>query len=167
MIRLHEATVQWATERMIIQNGLVTTQMLKLGSEFGELCDHLANNQPIKDDIGDCLVVCTILEEMSGRSLLRTMTTPVKLHTTPMVPQAMAYLGEMMDKSIKGQDFTEEMANFIHQVEGIAKTRHTSLTESWAVAYDDIKDRKGILNKAGNFIKDTDPAYEQAVKEMS
>lgn len=53
---------EWARER-----GLDTAdpakQMLKLGEEFGELCQGMANNKPdqIEDSIGDMYVVLTIL----------------------------------------------------------------------------------------------------------
>ena len=53
---------EWAEER-----GLHTAdpnkQMLKLGEEFGELCQGMAKNKPdqIEDSIGDMYVVMTIL----------------------------------------------------------------------------------------------------------
>ena len=161
MKELHNATLKWAEDRKLLQHGKIQTQMLKLGSEFGELCKNLANNTPIKDDIGDCMVVCTILCALNGKDLLANMEMiKPNIHTTPTVPTAMSYLGLMQDQSIKSQDFTENMINFIHQLEGIAKVRHTSLEEAWAIAYEDIKDRNGALNADGNFIKDTDPAFK-------
>lgn len=53
---------KWATDR-----GLHTAdpykQVLKLGEEFGELCQGMAKNKPeqVKDSIGDMYVVLTIL----------------------------------------------------------------------------------------------------------
>ena len=58
---------EWARER-----GLDTAnpdkQMLKLGEEFGELCQGLAKNRPeqVKDSIGDMYVVLTILSLQLG-----------------------------------------------------------------------------------------------------
>ena len=58
---------EWARER-----GLDTTspdkQMLKLGEEYGELCQGLAKNRPdqVKDSIGDMYVVLTILSLQLG-----------------------------------------------------------------------------------------------------
>jgi len=97
--------IKWSTDRGIIKNSSLAAQGLKLGSEFGELCDNIAKGTDIKDDIGDCLVVLTNLAKMHG----------------------------------------------------------TTLTECANVAWNDIKDRKGFLNKEGVFIKDTDKAYKQAV----
>ena len=154
---LHEATLQWAKDRQIIPNSTTPTQMLKLGSEFGELCHHLATNKSIKDDIGDCLVVLTIVSGLEGYDLVADVMTlkPTK-HSTPTVPTAMHYLGLMQDKAIKRRDFRSEMRNFINQLEGIAVTRHTNLLESWSEAYEDIKDRKGHMNEEGVFIKEGD-----------
>ena len=58
---------EWARER-----GLDTAspdkQMLKLGEEYGELCQGLAKNLPeqVKDSIGDMYVVLTILSLQVG-----------------------------------------------------------------------------------------------------
>ena len=58
---------EWARER-----GLDTAspdkQMLKLGEEYGELCQGLAKNRPdqVKDSIGDIYVVLTILSLQLG-----------------------------------------------------------------------------------------------------
>ncbi len=155
MKKLHQLTLQWASDRLLLQNGNIQTQALKLGSEFGELCGNLANNNEIEDDIGDCLVVCTILASLAGNNLLRDITSidPVQ-HNTPSVPTAAMYLGHIQDYAIKGKNFRNHMIDFIHQLEGIAITRHTTLKKSWEVAYEDIKDRKGHLNEHGNFIKE-------------
>lgn len=99
----------WGNARKIITNGKVQTQVLKLMSELGELADNIIKGADVRDDIGDCLVVLTLISKMAG----------------------------------------------------------TDLKECAQVAYDDIKDRKGFLNKQGNFIKSTDPLYEQALKGES
>jgi NTP pyrophosphatase (non-canonical NTP hydrolase) len=46
-------------------------QTLKLGEEFGELCEGLAKGRPeqIKDSIGDMFVVLTILSMQLGTSI--------------------------------------------------------------------------------------------------
>lgn len=56
---------QWGLDRGIIQNGNVLAQGLKLVSELGELADNLAKDRCIKDDIGDCMVVLTMLANMT------------------------------------------------------------------------------------------------------
>ena len=91
-------TLEWGEARKITINGTAQVQGLKLVSEVGELCDNLAKGRDVKDDIGDCIVVLTMIAKLSG----------------------------------------------------------TSLEECWEVAYNDIKDRTGNLNKDGCFIKDSD-----------
>lgn len=59
---------QWATEREL-HNADPDKQMLKLGEEFGELCQALAKDRHIsqvKDAIGDMYVVLTILSMQLG-----------------------------------------------------------------------------------------------------
>lgn len=167
MKQLHEATVQWAEDRYLIPNSPVTTQALKLGSEIGELCKNLALNDPIKDDIGDSLVVCAILAKLQENDLLYILDTvqPV-IHNTPAVPTLIWYLGSLQDKAIKGLDFSRELRNIVHQLKGIALARHTTLEECWAIAYDDIKDRLGFTNEKGVFIKSTDPEYARLYQEF-
>lgn len=63
---------QWAAERNIIVGSDSKTQVLKLMSEVGELADNInkkADREQIKDDIGDCLVVLTIIATQQGLSL--------------------------------------------------------------------------------------------------
>lgn len=57
----------WAEERNLHQAD-PDKQMLKLGEEFGELCQGMAKNNPeqIIDSIGDMYVVMTILSMQLG-----------------------------------------------------------------------------------------------------
>ena len=58
---------QWAKERNL-HTADPAKQMLKLGEEFGELCQGMAKNKPdqIEDSIGDMYVVMTILSMQLG-----------------------------------------------------------------------------------------------------
>ena len=63
MNKLTEEIRQWAVERNL-HNADPHKQILKLGEEFGELCQALAKNRKtfmVKDAIGDMYVVLTIL----------------------------------------------------------------------------------------------------------
>lgn len=64
-----ELTIQWSEDRGIIQNSTPQIQTLKLGSEFGELCDNVAKGRDCRDDIGDMLVVLTNIAKMKGYTL--------------------------------------------------------------------------------------------------
>lgn len=59
---LTEKIKVWAKERNL-QNADPSKQILKLGEEFGELCEGMAKNRPgqIVDSIGDIYVVLTVL----------------------------------------------------------------------------------------------------------
>lgn len=53
----------WASDRNLIKGASTHAQMLKLSEEMGELAAGIARSKPeaIKDGIGDCVVVLTIL----------------------------------------------------------------------------------------------------------
>lgn len=59
----------WSRDRKILEHGNTKTQFLKLTEEMGELAAHLARGKPVKDDIGDMLVVLNNLAVMSGTTL--------------------------------------------------------------------------------------------------
>ena len=69
LIEVEEAIVQWSSDRGILTNGKSITQALKLGSEFGELCDNLAKGRDVRDDIGDMFVVLTNIARLEGTNL--------------------------------------------------------------------------------------------------
>lgn len=72
---LADNVLGWAKERGILANSTAQKQMLKLVSEMGELSDNLAKGRDVKDDIGDCLVVLTIIAHLSGTSLKESFDT--------------------------------------------------------------------------------------------
>ena len=74
-------------------------------------------------------------------------------------------MGELSDHIAKGMDIKDDIGDCLVVLTNIAKMKGTNLTECWEHAWNDIKDRKGFLNKNGTFIKDTDPAYKELVNE--
>lgn len=60
--------LQWAEDRNLIKGATRQAQMLKLTEEMGELAAGIAkgNEALVKDSIGDCMVVLTILSAQSG-----------------------------------------------------------------------------------------------------
>lgn len=72
MIELIE---NWGKERGITINGKPETQTLKLGSEFGELCDNIAKGryEAAKDDIGDMAVVLVMITKLIGTDFLECL----------------------------------------------------------------------------------------------
>lgn len=99
----------WGDDRNILKGGTPKDQFVKLISEIGELADHIAKNnkEKIKDDIGDCMVVLTMIAYQNG----------------------------------------------------------LSMNECLEQAYNDIKDRKGILYQ-GVFVKESDPLYAEVCEKV-
>lgn len=73
MKELQYNILQWAHARGILTNSSPQIQGLKLVSEVGELCDNLAKGRDVRDDIGDAIVVLTIIANMKGTTLEECM----------------------------------------------------------------------------------------------
>ena len=67
--RLLSNIVNWADDRNLIDGSDVKSQTLKLIQEVGELSDSVCKGKSPIDDIGDCMVVLTIIAEQSGLSI--------------------------------------------------------------------------------------------------
>jgi len=166
--QLQEATLKWASDRGIIQNGKPITQMQKLASEVGELMDNIAKNRDIKDDIGDCIVV---LVNIAGIMKLDISDSIRHIH----MYEASSYVdldrGEesltillnigMLAQDIKNKDCSADMSSGIIDVVRalgwlVSTYKGFDLIDCWLHAYNDIKGRKGYLNENGNFIKEGD-----------
>lgn len=65
---------QWAHQRGILTNGTPLSQLAKLVSEMGELADNIAKGKNVEDDIGDCMVVLTIIANLCKTDLDRCCT---------------------------------------------------------------------------------------------
>ena len=70
-------------------------------------------------------------------------------------------MGELADNVAKGKDIKDDIGDCLVVLTNIATMSGTDLLECWEVAYDDIKDRKGFLNKNGAFIKESDASYKE------
>jgi NTP pyrophosphatase (non-canonical NTP hydrolase) len=60
---------EWSRDRKILENGNTKAQFMKLTEEMGELAASLVRGKPVKDDIGDMLVVLNNLALLSGTTL--------------------------------------------------------------------------------------------------
>jgi len=62
---------EWAEARNLIEGATTHAQMVKLMEEAGELASGIArgNEELIKDSIGDCVVVLTILAKQCNMSI--------------------------------------------------------------------------------------------------
>ena len=59
----------WAKDRNLIDGSNPQAQMLKLTEEMGELAGNIAKGRPVKDDIGDMMVVLTIIAAQNNLTL--------------------------------------------------------------------------------------------------
>ena len=64
-----ENSLIWARERGILQNSSAKVQYIKLMEEAGELASNLLKGKSVKDDIGDMLVVLTLMANMEDTTL--------------------------------------------------------------------------------------------------
>ena len=60
---------EWSRDRKILENGNTKAQFMKLTEEMGELAASLVRGNPVKDDIGDMIVVLNNLALLSGTTL--------------------------------------------------------------------------------------------------
>ena len=65
-------------------------------------------------------------------------------------------VGELSDSVCKKQDVKDDIGDCLVILINIAEREGTNLEECLAVAYEDIKDRKGHMNSNGVFIKEGD-----------
>ena len=100
METLTTAIKKWHYERKITINGNSSTQTIKLGEEFGELCSGIVRKDKdlIKDSIGDMYVVMVAIAELEGLDIKECINT--------------AY-SELKDR----RGYLNELGNFIKDTE--------------------------------------------------
>jgi len=69
-------------------------------------------------------------------------------------------VGELSDHIAKGLDVKDDIGDCFVVLVNLARLANTTLEECANIAYNDIKDRKGFLNKNGTFIKEQDKNYD-------
>jgi NTP pyrophosphatase (non-canonical NTP hydrolase) len=60
---------QWHRDRNLIDGSTDKDQYMKLIQEAGELSDHICKGKPVKDDIGDMMVVLINIAERNGLTI--------------------------------------------------------------------------------------------------
>lgn len=184
LIELSEKIRQWANDRNLVNGSDPKSQFAKLISEFGEkglniFYVHEAINgefnpaadvQKIKDDIGDQYVVLTILCAQMGYAIEGFMmkdAIPVgNIPFAEFLLLSSAY-GKMGDAILKGDDegFESCVRRAISLLNQVANKLSWTLEECLEVAYNDIKDRRGVMYN-GAFVKSTDARYEACCAEV-
>lgn len=160
---------QWAQDRNLINGCNPIDQAMKLFSEAGELADNIGKGADIKDDVGDTLVVLIVLAAQLGYSLAEINFKNLVWadgKNKELVLVLFNTLPELVGYAHNASFFHVGLfKRAINTLNAIARNHKTTLQECLRVAYDDIKDRKGIMQN-GTFIKSTDPLYEKIVKQI-
>jgi hypothetical protein len=169
---LLEAIVAWAHARNIIKGTTDFDQWVKCASEVGELADGLAKDQPemIKDAIGDVVVMlCVMTEQMrkfkvetfNPMNCLRSATAKETFH---QMYESFGALGWTIrtDRREVALPYVNSVVTYLNH---IALHCGMDFDECIAFAYDQIKDRKGVVFN-GTFIKSNDARYHSALAEL-
>lgn len=158
---------QWAEDRNIIKGSEPIDQAMKLFSEVGELADNVGKGKDIKDDVGDIFVVLTIITAQTGHSI-SVIEFPKWAEDTNknLVLKLQGALVEFIEYKHNGNSFASGvLKRCLNILSAIAANHGTTLQECIQIAYNDIKDRRGILVN-GVFIKESDPAYQDALDNI-
>lgn len=145
---------EWATARNLIAGSTTQAQGLKGMSEAGELADNFAKGEDIKDDIGDCCVVSVI-------TMLQQQVTPEQSYTQPEVDtttiEAIANIGLEFCFAAESHFAATGVPRMAAT---ICTNENIDFLKCLSTAWNDIKDRKGIMHN-GVFIKESDPRYRE------
>ena len=153
---------QWAEARNLIKGSTQEKQFLKLLEEFGELCGGISKGKlsVIKDSIGDCFVVLTILSAQRGKNEIRMVlsdfptciTTTSKEYMIVELLRGLNTLGININRNVKKPElFFDILIDFIC----ICSCFNFNLIDCVQAAWDEIKDRKGRMID-GVFVKEED-----------
>ena len=166
MNELIQKIEQWATDRNIIKGSKPIDQAMKLFSEFGELADNVGKGRDCRDDIGDVFVVLTIMSRQYGFAILNFFNFDSFDKLSENNKILVQYLaGDLVQFAFNEQLSVYVLQKILKTLSLIAYNNGYDLKECIQIAYNDIKDRKGIMSN-GVFVKSTDPQYEAILKEL-
>lgn len=165
MNELIQKIEQWATDRNIIKGSKPIDQAMKLFSEFGKLADNVGKGRDCRDDIGDLFVVLTIIAQQAELNINES----VKLRNNNRAPNVCLKKQVNWLCSSLSLFVTDlgpyTLGNCVENLMQISKILDYTLEECVQIAYNDIKDRKGIMSN-GVFIKESDPAYASIIASI-
>ncbi|NQD97623.1 MazG-like family protein [Staphylococcus xylosus] len=162
LIDLTEKIEQWAEDRNLHTANPIK-QYDKLIEEFGELMKGI-NKQDmlmIKDSIGDMYVVMVILSKQTGNSVVNLLENR-GVDTLRPKHETFNYIRYLFDLSesltLKDNITVYPLFDIDDIMSELAKTcgeYYLDFTDCVALAYDEIKDRKGKMID-GKFVKEAD-----------
>lgn len=162
----YKNVLMWAEKRNIIKGSTPEHQTIKLGEELGELCAGVSRGDLalIKDSIGDCMVVVTILRAMVGATdTLEDESSNAQLPFGDDIKRSAALIvmrrmGEIAQCIFLNANELVTLATlraFYQELEALCGAYNIDITECYEAAWNDIKDRKGLIVD-GVFLKQAD-----------
>lgn len=157
--RLVEA---WAKERNLIEGSSPKSQLNKLIEENGEIAEGLEDNDldMLKDGIGDRMVVLIVMLKQLGSSFeeLFSGDNPVRTYSQDeMFRKDAIFLGRLawaIGKNKKAECLLNIRELFVI-CKFMAYNNNMELSNCLETAYNDIKDRKGMMHNEV-YIKESD-----------
>ena len=156
---------QWAEDRNLVRGSSIKKQTLKMIEEFGELCGGVAKGQRdiIKDSIGDCFVVLTIInaqcrnestEANANQSHLLEPTGHFRANSMEdALLRAAAKIGNFANKTTPPDDWdVNSLSNYLFLISQVANLDFWDCVQH---AYEQIKDSKERMID-GVFVKEED-----------
>lgn len=95
-----------------------------------------------------------LISKCTNWSIERGIYSNGRLETQAL--KLVSEVGELADNIAKHRDIADDIGDCLVVLNNLAMMSEYTLEHCLEVAYDDIKDRKGYLNKAGVFIKEGD-----------
>lgn len=155
----------WAHARNLIEGSNPKAQILKTFSEFGELADGVNKGRKgeIEDGIGDTTVTLVIIAEQLGLPHGAITVPPYDFTMSPIdhVLNIASCLGVLADGLVNEEinhepdDHIAIVTEILMHLNLLATACETSYVDCMAVAWNEIKDRKGRMVN-GVFIKEGD-----------
>lgn len=150
-INLFDCFRQWAHDRNIIKGSIPASQFVKLIEENGEMNYNIMTGVGIADDIGDQIVVLTILAEQHGLKLEFCNRTFNVNEPYPLCIE----LGYLAHDIARSNNVESSLAACYLSLKKLAISHKYDVTECMVTAWTDIKERKGQMVN-GVFVKEVD-----------
>lgn len=162
--------VQWANDRNLTAPENLKSQTMKLVSEFGEIGAAVANYNRDEevDGLGDVMVVAIIIGQQIERPVGAWRFDHSVSSVSYLYQVSAAHLGLFVDAVAKGSSTNRleaHLVGFLASIADLAEARGISLKAALSHAYNQIKDRKGVMRQ-GIFIKESDPRYREVMNEL-
>nr|DAR25186.1 MAG TPA: NTP-PPase-like protein [Caudoviricetes sp.] len=165
--QLHDKVIEWAQARNLIDGSTPEKQFLKLMEESGELARAAAKQDMalLKDSIGDCAVVSIIMMRQLGAEVnifdllhffpFDKSKSDVKTSMMFKLAEELGMLAYNLNRPVYRPKARAKSAlvEYLDALFCVAYAYDVTIEECLALAYDEIKDRKGKMVD-GVFIKE-------------